>query len=272
METIMNLLDQYDFKDIYTQYKAYKDWQSEMLKQNTNDKRKAFKEARPAPDYFKPEFTKNELLNIDVMLATIKAEKHEDGSYSIDKTISKLGDIPAKWILAYLHILTSRSDYYKGSAKENTRHCTLVPIFLAAQKQYNGIMYEQWNKEDKYMNIALGNTLYNSITKWAAIPLSEQMRTIARRNALKNKQGKVLQPSAWAVHSVELDRTLKLVATDPFRHMWLQTWMANAENRNEYMILDVHDWDLMPEALDAVAAVQEYVPAYVPKEEDALPW
>lgn len=263
----MNLLDQYDFKDIYNQYKNYKEWQTEMLKQNTNDKRKAFKEARPAPNYYKPEFSAAELLNIDVWIASIKPVKVGD-KYSIDATVKTIEDEQLKWLLTYLKMLTSRSDYYKGSAKENTRHCTLVPIFLAAQKQYNGINYEEWNKNDRFMPLALGNTIYNSISHWKDIPLSEEMRKIARHNALTNKAGKAIAASAWSLHNVKLDNSLKLIPTDPFRHIWLQTWMANVENRNEYMILDIHDWDFAPVVLDAVFKPEIHT---APVEED-LPW
>ena len=239
-------------------YTAWDSMLNEVKKRNEYTKQyydTKYSERKDLPrlESVEPRCDRYELNELDLAIATMsKPTRGENGKVSPSLTLATIEDQRLKDYLAYVALETSRSKLMKQSAKDDPRHTILVPIFLAAHKQYNGIGYEEWDKSDKYIRFCVGNKLYDSIAKWREIPLSEEMHTICRRNALVTKTGKPVAPTAYPRGNIKLDSKEILNPSEPFRHIWLQTWVANVELRNEYMILDVNNWDSMPKALDAV--------------------
>lgn len=223
----------------------------------------------PKLESVEPRCDTYELNELDLAISTMSKPVKAEGSdlFSPSLSLATIEDPRLKDYLTYVALETSRSKLMKDSAAKDPRHTVLVPIFLAAHKQYNGINYEQWDKSEKHIKFCVGNKLYDSIANRA--PLSDELRRIVRMNALMTKTGKPVAPTAYPRGNVKLDSKDKLSPGDPFRHIWLQTWVANVELRNEFMILDVNDWDLVPEALDAVFKPEIHT---APVVEEDLPW
>lgn len=257
----MNTLSFYNFAQWLIDEQVYMDWYDQYNQLETRAERERFESTKPAQP--NPSVTKNDLIDFDLQVASYLPVKDDNGKYSVTKTLAKIDNEELKAYLKFVGLTHARSKLFKGSAKDNTRHSALTPIFLAAHKQYNNIKYEEWNKDDKFIRFAVGFRLYDSIMKWKDIPLSKELHAICRRNALVTPKGKEVKASAWPFHNIKLDRTTVLRPTDMFRHIWLQTWVANAELRNEFMILDVNNWDFQPEALDAVFKSEVITPTKV---------
>ena len=245
----MKILEDYNWIDILQQYNNYKKWYEVWLKEPTNESKKLYKAQNPSPSYIKPQLSDYELTLVDHALAEVSPIK-EGNTFSPINTLKSIENEQLKALVKYLAKLSSRSELYAGSANKHVRHCALVPLFMAAQKEYNGIKYEQWSKEDKYLRETMSYVLYDELKKWKSIPLADSAIKVARENALKNRQGRRIAPSAWPFHSVEIGG-VKASASSLGRHIVLQTWMANVEYRNEYMILDRFNWDTIPKAFDA---------------------
>lgn len=264
----VNIFNMYDWNDINTKYINYNNWAKEWTSQKTNRDKQEFKSINPAPIYIKPSLSSYELKQLDLGLANIKAVKKGE-LYSAELTLKSLSE-EAKPLIHYLYSLSGRSDLYHGTGKENARHCALVPLFLAAQKEYNGIPYEAWDKSDKFLPWLIGKKLYEEIVKWKDIPIADSALKVARELALTDKRGKRISPTAWPMHSILLSG-IKTPAASLGRHIILQTWLANIENRNEFMILDLNNWDHMPKAFDSMP---NYRPTVLvePEEKEELPW
>lgn len=246
----MNTLSFYNFVQYLIDEQIYMDWYNQYNQLGSAEAKAAFSKSKPTQP--NPSVSKVDLIDFDLQVASYLPVKDDTGKYSVTKTLAKVDNDELKAYLKYVALSHARGKLYRGSAKENARHSALTPIFLAAHKQYNNIKYEEWNKEDKFIRFAVGFRLYDSIMKWKDIPLSKELLAVCRRNALVTSRGKEIAASAWPFHNIKLDNSTVLRPTDMFRHIWLQTWVANVEIRDEYMILDVNNWDLMPEAFDAV--------------------
>jgi len=247
-------MSDYNFEHIVSQLILYNNWKEQYLSIKSTKEKHAFKSKEPEKP--RPKLYKEDLLKFDVQISNYRPVSGDNG-FSVTETFKQIDDVNLKNYLKYCALEQARSDLTQAKATEATRHCPLVPIFLAAHKEYNGVNYNDWDRSDKFMRFAVGYRLYDSIEKWRKIPLSKELRDIARRNALITPKGKEVNPAVWPLHNIRIDKNNVLRPTDYFRHIWLQTWVANVENRNEFMILDVNDWDLMPEALDAVFKPQE---------------
>lgn len=154
--------------------------------------------------------------------------------------------------------------------RKNTRYCTLVPIFLSAHKEHNNTPYEYWDKEDRAIKFALGNQLYEAYETWKNLEeYTEQDLKTLRYDVLHYGSSKEYSKTDWQRHTVSFAGR-KLPSGNMLRYILTQTWMANAELRNRYMILDFENWDNMPEALDIVDVKEEI--ELKPKVEQELPW
>ncbi len=184
----------------------------------------------------------------DILLQIIKLPlKKENGKISATKTLEQIKDNRTK---AIMHVLgtKSRSLLYKGSAKDNIQHCSLVPLVMSAYKRYNGVQYEEWDKTDSKLSYFMGEKLHNNILSNTK-PLNDLDIKTLRQRALTHK-GKTISKVAWPRHQIMLADGRKWPGAHLLRHILLQTWMANVQHRSEYMILDPDNWDNMPEAFD----------------------
>lgn len=265
----MDILSQTNWKEALQQTEMYRLHIDLIESEDNKTKQKELKSTLPPRPALN--LRKEELLGLDLAIAELSkpVQNSETGLYSPSATLATIKDERLKDYIKYVALEIARSNLYTGSAKENTRWVSLVPIFMAAHKEYNNIKYEQWDKKDKYLWFILGKNLYSDIKKWAGVPLSDTLRKVCRMNALKTPNGKEVAPTAWPRHNIKIDSSNILKPFSLFRHMWLQTWMANVELRNEFMILDVNNWDFQPEALDAVFKPE--VITNIRIEEDA-PW
>ena len=215
------------------------------------------------PD-FKPKLPPNFLTELLLEFSSIKLIKNSNEKISAGETFKQLDNDKHNLAEAvrYIFIETARSKFYSGGAAKNTQHCALVPLFMAAHKNYNNIGYESWDKEDKYIKIALGSNLYKAIADYNTVKefLTPDNLKILREQAL-NYNGNPRNPASWPNHHVKIykevfegDEDTELIhwkGSDLIRHIMLQTWMANVQFRNKYMLLDVENWDNIPESLDA---------------------
>ena len=175
--------------------------------------------------------------------------------------------------LKYVSRLTSRGKLYAASGSLAAPYCALVPLFMMPYKKFRDIPYESWHTEDQVVT-ALGNKLGLEYQKYHHLQFTDEQVAEMRERALMSPSKGKLAPSAWPNHSVTY-YDLKLPSTSLFRHMLCQTWMANVQHRNEYMILDLNDWDKMPEAMDEL--IEENSPTIpmakkIEEYTEDLPW
>lgn len=136
---------------------------------------------------------------------------------------------------------------------ENRNYCALVPLILAAHKQYNDIPYSSWSKEglDKLVNSSLHEMMvFTQIPEYTKEDLLE-IRDKGLLVGSGSKRGTSRNPlttfALYGLKNIDVDMhyapaLVKLVLT--------QIWCAHPLNRNEYMILDPLNWDNMPEPLE----------------------
>jgi len=145
-----------------------------------------------------------------------------------------------------------------------------TPKFLYAFKRNKGIQYEEWDKEDEGMYLALGKRLKGILT-FACLTEDVYTRCIApsvaelRTAGLKGKPATNYMLAVAAADlacilladetevSIEANRSPTARKDLCFcLQIMLQTWTANLALRvPDTMILDMWDWDNTPEAVDA---------------------
>lgn len=195
---------------------------------------------------------------LPIIFASIKAVK-ENGKYSATKTLQGIPDLLStpkgnfdkknlSWLIATIGTF-SRSVLGVRQQTKSTNISALVPIFLAAQRTYNKISYNDWNREDKSLKILLGKSLEEILDYQDFNPDKEDI--LAARETMN-----VLEPvKRRTVIGENNFKAYSSVAT-----IALQAWVANVQFRNADMILDLKDWDIMPEALDATINVASDMP------------
>lgn len=157
---------------------------------------------------------------------------------------------------ALLLATAKRGDIFKGAPKGNQQYKSpinpLVPIVLAGFKRYQGIPYEAWNKSE--LNAIVDDEIVQLIgCKVPSLLVEEtlRLRTKALTPATGPRAGKCNNPATTAslyhLQETALGHLPKLA-----KHMVLQTWAAHPENRDKYAILDLENWDRVPEPLVAL--------------------
>jgi len=145
---------------------------------------------------------------------------------------------------------------------------SFTPKLMYAHKLYNDVPYEMWDKEDKYLNAALGYGLDWLLEVHQHIPSSFREEVMGEISAyreaalISKKEGlpdKVLSANGYAIALWKISRvpSLELVNKElagnnaNFWRMLLQLWIANPSNRIvDIMILDPWDWDVVPGPVD----------------------
>ncbi len=175
-----------------------------------------------------------------------------------------------------LLVQTSRSILMaKQTDKIHTPVCSLVPIYLAAQKQYNGLPFSKW-KLDEHLEYVIGNDLYEAVTyvtsdvgRGLLQLTSEQLLEIRDRGLVY--AGKPRKPESW--HTLtKLSDTPLAKAPRLLKVMLTQIWCAHPVNRHQYMLLDPINWDNMPAPLIQAETIEEPAKPKKPLNLTELPW
>ena len=179
---------------------------------------------------------------------------------------------------ALLLARAKRGDIFKGAPKGNQQYKSpinpLVPIVLAGFKRYQGITYEAWDKAE--LNAIVDDEIVQLIgCKMPSLPTEEilGLRNRALTPATGPRAGKCNNPATTAalyhLQETALGRLPKLA-----KHMVLQTWAAHPENRDKYAILDLENWDKVPEPLVGLDLFmpQELQPQPPQRVLETVPW
>lgn len=137
--------------------------------------------------------------------------------------------------IAYLF---PRSKFIKGMTSNSTLG-SLTPLAMYALKRDEGIMYEEWDKEDEHINRFLGKSLKN-VYLASDVPKEQCVELRSGFNELHKYPFK----NSYIVDSITLNKIQAILLA--------QVWLANVQFRNtESMILDPKNWDNVPDAFDA---------------------
>jgi len=186
---------------------------------------------------------------------TWKAVRDDTGMYSAtltsDANTRARGDYYA--LGSVLLATSTRTNFFKAAPKGNQQYKSiinpLVPIILAGFKKYQGINYSEWNP------VGLEALLDAELAKLVGVTVPELSvsELIALRNtAVTDKEGaraNIPNNPATCTKLNHLGDTAIGHLPKLAKYMALQTWAAHPSNRNEYMILDPNNWDVIPEPL-----------------------
>jgi len=159
---------------------------------------------------------------------------------------------------------------------------TLTPLILMGQKRMKGVPYEvfrnsvglQYLLEPRLCTaVCLGSEDLEVCGGLGSSRLLE-----IQKQGLTTKSGKTagsIKParSTWSLSGIqdtEIGHLPKLTQT-----ILTQCWLAHPELRTPYMILDLENWDNMPQPLvtnDIFKAVQTQQPTKTKELADVLPW
>ncbi len=126
----------------------------------------------------------------------------------------------------------------------NNEYSSLVPLILAGLKKFKGIKYSSWATEG--LEHLMGKQLFTAANFKLDSSL-DKSRLLELRDLGLSKSQHSKPTSAWRLSGLkdtELGGLPNLTVT-----MLTQTWIAHPSLRTSYMILDLNDWDNMPEPL-----------------------
>lgn len=158
---------------------------------------------------------------------------------------------------------------------KSPQYSALVPLILSGFKKYRGILYSQWAREG--LEYLMGTDLYESAT--AELPdISREELLSIRDQGLTYKSGKQAglgrkPTSTWSLTGIQntpLGGLPKLTQT-----MLTQIWVAHPTIRNDLMILDPNNWDLMPQPLlhtEVLVDIPKFKAKPLFNKIDDLPW
>lgn len=178
----------------------------------------------------------------------------DDKGFSAESTLDMLLDKHPQlyYGLYFLAHYTTASNFKLGiNKKDKPFYCRLVPLGLSAYKKYQNIGYDEWNKADSYLPVLIGQALYVSITR-------EELKGFEctpefRDQVIESAKRANSNPIATSCSFRKIDYNgIAFAPYEASKYILSQTWMAHHTNRNEYMILDLENWDNMPEPLDEV--------------------
>jgi len=246
----------------------------------TNNDYKQWKANLKSDPNWTPPVDQNFIPNILPILASLQLVKNPDtGKICPKLTYNNIphsvttpnGKISGEQLKALISVTaTARRSVLlpKTTQVKNPIHGLYTPLVLYAHKLYNNISYNQWDRTlNPYLHAFLGTSLYNSyksaMTNGKPSVDASNISKL-RKLALTYKSGvkKGMQDKATA-HRCNLlslpvhgrngieDKKYTKYAVMSF----LQLWLCHVELRKDSMILDLYDWDNMPEAYDAVSTI-----------------
>jgi len=166
-------------------------------------------------------------------------------------------------IKSLIQMLSLRNRSTMGQEESLTNYSIPVPLFMAAHKKYNNVMYEEWDKTDDKINWAMCSAPGKGLSFLPGFDMPEVEYNLIlkdpelsklRIEAVTTHGGKQYPLDGWYLNKKVLSNMNEIAV-----RMLLQLWQFNAGKRHELMILDPYNWDKVPPALDAE------VPAVVPK-------
>lgn len=171
-----------------------------------------------------------------------------------------------RWHIGLYYFLMSknRGDIILGQQvkEENLPYCGLVPLVLAAHKKYNDIPYSKWSLDG--LNIVVNTTLYDVMKLRGTTPDFDpeylvEVRDIGLVVKTGSKAGTKKNPRTNFGLSGITKISHPIFASLPKMAQVLltQTWAAHPDNRNKYMVLDINDWDNIPEPLESSNIFEE---------------
>lgn len=141
-----------------------------------------------------------------------------------------------------------------------TSYCALVPLIMSAFKTMQDIQYSEWDGVQFVMNPALLAAISLEIPEYTPEELLD-----FRAEGLTTKSGKSAGATksavtTYGVYGLHEDLPDGRPGLGPLpqltKMMLLQTWCAHPHNRSKYCILDVNNWDAMPDPLIEEDVVQ----------------
>lgn len=153
------------------------------------------------------------------------------------------------WLLATTR---NRGTIVKAQSSVGLPYSALVPLILAAFKKYKSIEYTQWTNTKYCFDPKLQEAINTELELWEAC---QNLGSTALQEVLNcglvyksgEKAGELRNP--MTTYKIYGDSgTIVDELSDLAKVMLLQFWIAHPQNRNKYMILDPHNWDLMPES------------------------
>ena len=171
-----------------------------------------------------------------------------------------------------------------ASQTKSPDYSTLTPLILMGQKRMRGVNYESW-RTAKDLSWVMEPRLYEALALDAEVIAeccslgSDRLIEIRNQGLLARTGVKAGQmkpaKSTWSltgIQDTELGSLPKLTQT-----ILTQCWLAHPESRTPYMILDLENWDAMPQPLatnDIFKVVQKSTPTKKQTKELAttLPW
>lgn len=225
-----------NFKNIYEKYNAFQN-------KEIND-----------PRIITPLFIENELMPKLRKFVPIETDGIIDVKASLDKV--KEGDSELAYAIRIAGQL-NRGTFVKQQTK-NAKYGSLTPLLMLAVKETLGLSYSSWSREDiPSIKLVLGKSL--SV-------LADLPRDVYVRDYL-DLRGKLLETTKSGVATTvsptsHLNKSsLFMFGDEPIEvfgyprriltFIYNQLWLANADIRlPEVMILDINDWDNVPDAID----------------------
>ena len=135
-------------------------------------------------------------------------------------------------------------------------YATLTPLILMGQKRMAGVNYESWRtardlswmlEPRLYEAVMINHEVTSAVCSLGSDRLTEiRNQGLLARTGLKAGQMKPAK-STWSltgIQDTELGSLPKLTQT-----ILTQCWLAHPESRTPYMLLDLENWDSMPQPL-----------------------
>ncbi len=141
----------------------------------------------------------------------------------------------------YLLLMSPRSSLTNTRQTDRVMlpYCSLVPLYMAAQKMYNDVPYSKWSNVSKLVD----SSLYAAMTSPPHDMDREEILRI-REQGLKETEN-----PATAFRLTGVKNTVLGQYGAYARAIIAQIWCAHPTNRHRYMILNCNDWDDIPEPL-----------------------
>lgn len=214
------------------------------------------------------------------MLAKISKEVYpvlnEAGTHYSTLALAKsMKSTPELYALLQIAIFPKRSIFMKSqTSAELKNYSSLVPLVLAAFKQYQKIPYSKWDKEALHLVVDPNLTKAMLVTELPEITREEVLAD--REDALRVKTG----PKAGQLRPAETTYTMYFSRESQLyelpvlaKIMMCQTWCAHPNTRSTQMVLNPLQWDEVPVALVNTTVVPK--PTYTFKRAvaiDDVPW
>ena len=138
---------------------------------------------------------------------------------------------------------------------EHLAFCALVPAYMAAQKQYNGIAFSNWSSEG--LEHLVDADMYAAMT-CQALPrdlssdeiLAIRNKGLQYKSRAKQTLGHIKQYSPATYHMLSNISDTPLGPLPRYAKVMLaQIWCAHPQNRTEFMVLNPFSWDDVPPPL-----------------------